>query len=592
MMKDEIQCSKIKTKKTQCFELYTEKLEKLEANKESLGNLLVGIDLVSDEKGFPYCAFVARPFLDFVLDMRKQEGQERFGMRIHGAENIQFFSGNNPAYRLSVAHLYIVFLALHYIADTLAEIKDDGSKHSSGIVRLGHGIGFWMLHQKPVDQARKSGILHQITAENIFELQIPFEICSTSNRFLLFPGDNPVLIDDFHTKTRPVLGSDNLGIWRTRCSCPAQTHQSVDAEYCLVLKALQGKGKPQDDRPYGFNSYHTLNVMRQQAECVRFGPLPSPDRSSPKPMSSSDPKPIPVFSNNYIILPSDEKLLDPEPDLDENNLNEWRQRQVWHKQLAKGLQQRETEEQQRETLEQQRETVEHQTVLLKAFPTSDGQAIVKFRRNVIDLIYAMTRAKGDQTVCVTVKGKDVLLSPLTLNSLSGRDLCEILNRSEVRAAVVGKNVRIFCYDIDREKENWKVMHELLGEISIHIEIYTNSLKHKYLPDLEFNEVKSSMQINRHANQRKRLGVIQTDISNDNEDTSTLGEDMNPLGEPELKIYPVCAHTALCVELISYATTLKKLHPSVRDANDIFKRQFKRKQPDDDPSYRGRSLRKR
>ena len=84
---------------------------------------VVGIDLFGDELGYPYCPFVAYPFIEYIRECREiaiQTGSKSvFGVRIHCGENVTFADDNTQAYRLFVAHMYIVFRSLRFLQQEL-----------------------------------------------------------------------------------------------------------------------------------------------------------------------------------------------------------------------------------------------------------------------------------------------------------------------------------------------------------------------------------------------------------------------------------------------------------------------------------------
>ncbi|CAF5029648.1 unnamed protein product, partial [Rotaria sp. Silwood1] len=105
------------------------KLEKASTNTEDFYHWVVGLDLLGDELGYPYCPFVAYEFLRFVRDAR--QANSAFGTRIHSGENVPFARPELPGYRLFAAHMYILYRCLAFLKEEL------GSN-----IRVGHGIAF------------------------------------------------------------------------------------------------------------------------------------------------------------------------------------------------------------------------------------------------------------------------------------------------------------------------------------------------------------------------------------------------------------------------------------------------------------------
>src|SRR5262249_9438917 len=154
--------------------------EEMSKKNKSFHDWVVGFDLISDEMGFPYCAFVARNFINYVNKIRDTKNTENgnpnpsFGLRIHFGENVPFADANTPTYRHFVAHMYIAFCCLRYIQHEL--------KYG---IRIGHGIAFQRILDGSMIKSkhRKSSVLLseiQKYAPHIFKT-IPFEVNITSN---------------------------------------------------------------------------------------------------------------------------------------------------------------------------------------------------------------------------------------------------------------------------------------------------------------------------------------------------------------------------------------------------------------------------
>ncbi|CAF3892043.1 unnamed protein product, partial [Rotaria sp. Silwood1] len=115
--------------------LFAEHLEQLEKLRKAAKTIplfydwVVGLDLFGDEMGYPYCPFVAQPFIKYIQECR--EVNSKFGVRIHCGENVPFADADAGAYRHFIAHMYIVFRCLRFLYRKL----------EYGI-RIGHGIAF------------------------------------------------------------------------------------------------------------------------------------------------------------------------------------------------------------------------------------------------------------------------------------------------------------------------------------------------------------------------------------------------------------------------------------------------------------------
>jgi hypothetical protein len=229
---------KLATRET--FAPFVDKLLTLKKDikkRPSFYKWVVGLDLFADELGYPYCPFVARPFIQYVKRQRKKYNK-RFGLRIHGGENVIFANDNSAAYRLFVAHMYIVFISLRFLQREL--------KYG---IRIGHGIAFEHILGKRMSGSRyrKSSILmaemeHQ--AESLFK-KIAFEVNITSNEYLLGQtlrqGDfaHTLRLDALLGANIPIiLATDDDGIWPIdQCSFVHPGHQSLAAEYCRAISS-------------------------------------------------------------------------------------------------------------------------------------------------------------------------------------------------------------------------------------------------------------------------------------------------------------------------------------------------------------------
>ena len=220
------------------FDPFLKKLRNLEKCSENIPwfyDWVIGLDLFGDELGYPYCPFVARPFINFVLQ-RREKNNKYFGVRIHCGENVKFASDDNPAYRLFVAHMYIVFRCLLFLQQEL--------KYG---IRIGHGIAFDHILGANLNSSkhRKSSVLMAEMRNHAYYLfkKIAFEVNITSNEYLLGQilrkGDYAQILRLkalFDMKAHITLGTDDDGIWPIdQCSSIHPGHQSLAAEYCRAI---------------------------------------------------------------------------------------------------------------------------------------------------------------------------------------------------------------------------------------------------------------------------------------------------------------------------------------------------------------------
>lgn len=198
---------------------------------------VVGLDLFGDELGYPYCPFVAWPFIQYVLERRKSN--RCFGMRIHCGENVVFADNDTGSYRLFVAHMYIVFRCLRYLQRKL--------KYG---IRIGHGVAFGRIlgdSMSTTTHRKSSVLLAEIKEHAKYVLPtIAFEVNITSNVYLLRHSicqatDNKThQLDALFKYNIPIiLSTDDDGVWPiVKCEQEQhKKHSSLAAEYCRAISS-------------------------------------------------------------------------------------------------------------------------------------------------------------------------------------------------------------------------------------------------------------------------------------------------------------------------------------------------------------------
>lgn len=195
---------------------------------------VVGLDLFGDEMGYPYCPFVAWPFLQYIKERRSEN--QFFGLRIHCGENVPFTDNDVGAYRHFIAHMYIAFRCLRFLHRKLG----------AGI-RIGHGIAFARILGDNMDVSthRKSSVLlaeMREHAEYVLK-NIVFEINITSNEYLLGQAlregcyNQVIRLSALTDRDIPIiLSTDDDGIWPIdHCPSKHPGHHSLIAEYCRAF---------------------------------------------------------------------------------------------------------------------------------------------------------------------------------------------------------------------------------------------------------------------------------------------------------------------------------------------------------------------
>ena len=241
------------TEKNDMFYQHIEQLGKVKdsaRNNNQFSQWMVGFDFFADEMGFPYCSFVTRNFINYVLKIRK-EFNSSFGLRIHCGENVPIVDATAPAYRHFAAHMYIAFRCLRYLQHEL----------EYGI-RIGHGIAFQHILDPTLMNTsahRKSSVLIaeiEHHARHVFKT-IAFEVNITSNEYLLGHvvrkgsqkqppqatvtqrdcPQQPLQLNALLNLHAPIiLATDNDGIWPIlKCPCREPTHFSLSGECCRAI---------------------------------------------------------------------------------------------------------------------------------------------------------------------------------------------------------------------------------------------------------------------------------------------------------------------------------------------------------------------
>lgn len=215
----------------------------------SYHQLLVGLDLLGNEKEMPYCPFDHPDFLKFLVKERKAR-KGHFGFRYHCGE----WDHNDPKpTKALLAHMAI---SSGTISRVLAHVREKERGWRNGIcpLRIGHGVAFRHFMGAHVDQLDENGnvvirpevelklerkVLEALTLMR--ELAVPIEINLTSNHILVEfeAGFHADLLHEGYTL---VLCTDNHGIWN--CSQDLQDNglfrfPSLAGEYYAALRGLR-----------------------------------------------------------------------------------------------------------------------------------------------------------------------------------------------------------------------------------------------------------------------------------------------------------------------------------------------------------------
>jgi hypothetical protein len=240
---------------------------------------IVGLDLFGDELGYPYCPFVAWPFIEYIKDQQEREGgNPNFGLRIHCGENVPFADNDVDVYRHFIAHMYIVFRCLSFLQRKLKK----------GI-RVGHGVAFARILSGNMSNSthRKSSVLladMNYHAQFVLE-NIAFEVNITSNEYLLGlalrGGDyqQTIRLDALRDYNIPIiLSTDDDGIWPIdHCPSKHPGHHSLVAEYCrafsssLITSSGQLQNILENTKRFCFSSLNTkLSEQKSKSKTKAF----------------------------------------------------------------------------------------------------------------------------------------------------------------------------------------------------------------------------------------------------------------------------------------------------------------------------------
>lgn len=224
---------------------------------------VVGLDLMSDEDGFPFSPYLHSDVIDCILSLILKSGG-KFGVRLHGGENVAGASVLNrlnlPSSPLDVeqrilnrdyaSHLEIVFFESKRLHEELSK-----ALLNTGIspkIRIGHGILFcasnhWLfeLPREIVNGCEYDEIpcLFEDKRKWFIRNNIVFEVNITSNYYLVDStvwqkwSEHWFLETMLEMGLRVILGTDNDGIMPLHECSIHYRHVSLAYEYCSAIGA-------------------------------------------------------------------------------------------------------------------------------------------------------------------------------------------------------------------------------------------------------------------------------------------------------------------------------------------------------------------
>ena len=241
--------------------------------------LVVGLDLMGDELGLPYCPFTHAKMRALCTLMRA--GNPNFGVRVHAGENLPRpssvpFGTEDGSEALGAAFELHTRLLMHSITKLT-----DSQAGPSVNVRIGHGVAFVCdaanIHHARRSAANLDAFRRDLTAfqRMLRQRRVACELNPTSNRMLLADsfvtvnrGNVPTLRRFLDLNLPVFLCTDNDGIWpMPKCRVHGR-HQGVALEYCDAI--LNGEIRTVDE----------LETMLRCALASRFVQASNVDASS------------------------------------------------------------------------------------------------------------------------------------------------------------------------------------------------------------------------------------------------------------------------------------------------------------------------
>jgi hypothetical protein len=194
------------------------------AQESGFQSMVVGLDLVSEELGFPYCPFIQDSWLELA-------SKYKLGFRLHCGEGVIREQKGRLA-RAMYAHMYIMALAIRRICAR-------GLK-----CRIGHGVAFRdSIAEDLTDEEKSNEIIPASRYYNIPDgvaSLTPFlsliadllvEVNITSNSYLVQQANPTSLIK---VLKHWLLCTDDDGVWAPP-PCPHHNHNLQALEYCRAI---------------------------------------------------------------------------------------------------------------------------------------------------------------------------------------------------------------------------------------------------------------------------------------------------------------------------------------------------------------------
>jgi len=222
---------------------YRRKLQCMEEQISTLVAIMVGLDWVGNELGYPYCIYAHDQCINVIKQYQLMNS--RFGVRIHAGEGL-LRPATSDDYRSPVSiaftlHMYILMASIRrYYSKMEAALNGTGLKPN---IRIGHGIAF--LHGHDVADEVKDPLQKDLAKFRTFlkEKDIVCELNPTSNHLLLSDSYTKTTLSNNRTLAAflkeglPVtLCTDDDGIWAIH-KCPKHYHHiSVAYEYCQAIE--------------------------------------------------------------------------------------------------------------------------------------------------------------------------------------------------------------------------------------------------------------------------------------------------------------------------------------------------------------------
>ena len=232
---------------------------------QSMAERIVGLDLSSDELGYPYCPF----FLDQFISLAQRL---RLSFRIHCGEGVLMKKQDPLLRRALSAHLDICMHSVrrlkaagvpcrigHGVALLYAAVRDSGTIPSDEISAMPdscYSPSNGTTSEDGLASVVPNPAGHLLPYLSILSRDVPIEINLTSNSYLIH--DPSVGMSDELRGAACILSTDDDGIWAAGSCDLHNRHVSVAREYCVAIREGIIKSELQLQKFLDLSLYHAF----------------------------------------------------------------------------------------------------------------------------------------------------------------------------------------------------------------------------------------------------------------------------------------------------------------------------------------------